>query len=145
MRRIALAFLMLISTFTVACAGGDSQDDCAFRAQDGTCAVVVSEAGDLECKLDDAALCHTMTAYLDTGEAALAGSSAAQINFVGGMSLVCEPDGTFMCTCCSVKAGCYPCPKKATGSLVLSDDVTFKPRLSSEFQLAKEASETKAP
>lgn len=121
MRHI-LACLCLISGFTFSCAGNDP-DSCAFRARDGSCAVVASSTGALECKLDDHALCETVTSFIESGKGAtpVASTSAALVNTgvgAGGSvrirppSLVCEPDGTFMCTCCSVGAGCYPCPTK---------------------------------
>ncbi|HKO53473.1 MAG TPA: hypothetical protein VJV79_37445 [Polyangiaceae bacterium] len=113
-----LTWLSLISAFTLSCAGSDP-DRCAFQAQDGSCAVTASSTGALECKLDDSALCSTVTAFVESRAGGAASSSSALIDTgatVGGLSQlrlsrVCEPDGTFMCTCCSVKAGCYPCPK----------------------------------
>lgn len=137
MRRLYLAMLTALCAFVISCTG-DVQGDCAFQADDGTCAVVVSGSGALECRLDDAALCATMTSFLETGdetgEETVASSTAALVNSGariggGGLSLVCEPDGTFMCHCCSVKAGCYPCPKK----------------VSRVFQLSSEASDTTGP
>lgn len=123
MRHFLLATVSLVSMFIISCAE-DSVDDCAFQTQDGSCAVVVSATGALECKLDDAALCETMTTFLDTGEESVRGTSAALIGTGGGggTSLYCEPDGTFMCTCCSVKAGCYPCPTKPKGSILRPGD-----------------------
>ena len=122
MRRI-LAYSCLITAFTVSCAGSDP-DRCAFASSDGSCAVTASSTGALECKLDDRALCETVTAFIENGNG-VASTSSALVNTgvgvgagVGGItqlrppSLICEPDGTFMCTCCSVKAGCYPCPTK---------------------------------
>lgn len=119
-----LAILTLWCALTISCTG-DVQDDCAFEAADGSCAVLVSSSsGALECKLDDAALCGTVTSFLESGEPAVAGDSAALVGQGtrvggGGLPVVCEPDGTFMCTCCSVKAGCYPCPKNLSGWLSL--------------------------
>jgi len=117
MRRI-LAGLMLFSAFISACASGD-RDSCAFQSQDGSCAVVASTTGALECKLDDHELCETVTAFVASGRESVASTSAALVNTGANVgiqlrppSLVCEPDGTFMCTCCSVSSGCYPCPKK---------------------------------
>lgn len=118
--RKMLICLSLVATFAVACAGGDP-DRCAFESRDGTCAVVASTTGALECKLDDEALCKTVTEYIANGKGAVASTSSAlintgaspgELNRLRPPSLVCEPDGTFMCTCCSVSSGCYPCPKK---------------------------------
>ena len=107
----------LVCLSIVACSA-EAPDDCAFEAQDGSCAVTVSSGGALACHLDDEALCNTVTTFLDDGQDAIGQTSAALVNTGAGPgpgpvlmpSLVCEPPGTFMCTCCSVKAGCYPCP-----------------------------------
>ena len=121
MRRI-LAISSLMAAFSLSCAGADP-DRCAFQSQDGSCAVTSSSTGAFECKLDDQALCETVTAYLQNGKG-VASTSAALVSTGVGVgnignitqlrppSLVCEPEGTFMCTCCSVGAGCYPCPAK---------------------------------
>jgi len=104
---------------TILACSAETPDDCAFEAQDGSCAVSVSSGGALECNLDDAALCNTLTTFLETDGEAIGQTSSALVNTGAGPgpigpvlmpSLVCEPPGTFMCTCCSVKAGCYPCP-----------------------------------
>ena len=119
MRNLSI-YLALICMFTISCAGADPER-CAFQSRDGSCAVTASSTGALECKLDDQALCETVTAFVQNGKGEVASTSSALIDTgvgVGGLSrmrppsLVCEPDGTFMCTCCSVGAGCYPCPKK---------------------------------
>jgi hypothetical protein len=112
----SLLWSSLVCVSFLACSA-DAPDDCAFEAQDGSCAVTVS-SGALECNLDDAALCDTLTTFLDAGREDIGQTSAALVNTGVGTgtgpvlmpSLVCEPPGTFMCTCCSVKAGCYPCP-----------------------------------
>lgn len=112
MRKV-LATWSLVSAFTVSCASS-APDDCAFRAQDGRCAVVASSTGALECRLEDADLCETVTAFVEHRQDDVVSSPLINSGRkMGGTSLVCEPDGTFMCTCCGVKTGCYPCPKKA--------------------------------
>lgn len=63
MRKV-LATWSLVSAFTVSCASS-APDDCAFRAQDGRCAVVASSTGALECRLEDADLCETVTAFVE--------------------------------------------------------------------------------
>lgn len=117
MKRSVLSWGLVCASI-VACSA-EAPDDCAFEAQDGSCAVTVSKGGALECNLDDVALCNTVTTFLDPGQEALGQTSAALVNTGAGPgpggpvlmpSLVCEPPGTFMCTCCSVKAGCSPCP-----------------------------------
>src|SRR5688500_11543013 len=104
MRRFFLTMLTLCCAFILSCAAS-APDDCAFQAQDGTCAIELSESGDLVCTLDDAALCKTMIAHVEGDEESLGSSSAALRGgggpIGGGTALVCEPDGTFMCTCCS--------------------------------------------
>ena len=113
MRNI-LALLSVVGAFTLSCAGSDP-DSCAFKAQDGSCAVTASSSGALECRLDDSALCQTVTAFVASRTQGDGVATSALINtgtIGGGTSLVCEPEGTFMCTCCGVKTGCYPCPKK---------------------------------
>ena len=112
MRKI-LALLSLVSAFTFSCASS-APDNCAFQARDGSCAVVASSTGALECRLDDNDLCKTVTAFVENRHEGVATSALIKTGgTIGGTSLVCEPDGTFMCTCCGVKTGCYPCPKKA--------------------------------
>jgi hypothetical protein len=110
-----LLLVTLVSASIIACGGGDaSDDDCAFRAQDGSCAVTLSSSGAYECQLEDAALCNTVTGFLENGTETIGQSTAALHSAGGGISpapsLICEPPGTFMCTCCSVSAGCYRCP-----------------------------------
>lgn len=131
MRQVLLSMLTLASAFIISC-GGSGADDCAFQAQDGSCAATVSTTGALVCELDDAALCDTMTAFIEGGEPSVASSSAALVSTgrrIGGgqLSVVCEPEGTFMCNCCSIQAGCYPCPKKVATSIFMSSRVSDSP------------------
>jgi hypothetical protein len=133
MQRVLLAILTAWCALIISCTG-DVQEGCAFEAEDGSCAVLASSSGALDCKLDDAALCGTVTSFLESGEAATVADTAALVSQStriggGGLAAVCEPDGTFMCHCCSVRAGCYPCPKKAAGSLIQSGDATHTTRL----------------
>ena len=56
------------------------------------------------CEHENTEMCDVVIKYLKTRE-------LRNIRG-GGLNEVCEPEGTFMCTCCDVHAGCYPCPTK---------------------------------
>jgi hypothetical protein len=60
------------------------------------------------CQHENTQICDVVTKYLQTREL----RNIQVTPELRGLNEVCEPDGTFMCTCCSVKAGCYPCPVK---------------------------------
>ena len=62
------------------------------------------------CESEDTKTCDVVINYLKTRELRNIQVTAEMRR--GGLNEVCEPDGTFMCTCCDVKAGCYPCPTK---------------------------------
>src|SRR6478752_7910779 len=78
MRNI-LASLSLVSAFCISCAGS-APDNCAFRAQDGSCAVTASSSGALECQLDDSALCQTVTAFVANRKQGEGVATSALIN-----------------------------------------------------------------
>ena len=60
------------------------------------------------CEHENTEICDVVIKYLKTREL----RNIRVTPEMRGLNEVCEPEGTFMCTCCDVKAGCYPCPTK---------------------------------
>jgi hypothetical protein len=102
-----LSILGLVGALAIAAFGAtalaaeNKTSVCAF--EDGTKKCVVG----FKCEHDNTELCDVVIQYLKTRK--LLDVRAATER---RLNEVCEPDGTFMCTCCDVKAGCYPCPTK---------------------------------
>jgi hypothetical protein len=103
-----LLILGLVGALAVAAFGAtalaveDKKSVCAF--EDGTTKKCVVG---FVCEHENTQMCDVVIQYLKTHK--LLDVRAATER---RLNEVCEPDGTFMCTCCDVKAGCYPCPKK---------------------------------
>lgn len=72
---------------------------CAFEnTETGDCVV------DLRCNDEDPELCNVVMQHVKTRQLGVPPELAAQ-------GRVCDNNPLF-CTCCDVKNGCYPCPKK---------------------------------
>ena len=97
----ALVFALVLGGMSAAFAQ-NAKSVCAFE-DSATKKCVVSFA----CQHENTQICDVVTQYLKTREL-----RNIQVTPEMRINEVCEPDGTFMCTCCSVKAGCYPCPTK---------------------------------
>ena len=97
----ALVSALVLGGMSVAFAQ-DKKSVCAFEdAATKKCVV------GLVCQHENSELCDVVVKYLKTREL-----RNIQVTPEMRVNEVCEPEGTFMCTCCSVKAGCYPCPVK---------------------------------
>lgn len=81
-----------------------SNDACAFEDSASEKCVV-----GFECKNEDAELCNVVIEYLTTRK--LLDTRLADQLALPGQARVCD-DSPILCTCCDVKSGCYPCPKK---------------------------------
>ena len=93
---VSIPFLALF----IACSStSPASKSCAFEDSE-TKKCVVAYA----CEPGQAEMCEEVVNYLKTRTHTLAAAPAKPTN------LVCD-NSTIMCTCCSVKAGCYPCPK----------------------------------
>jgi len=60
------------------------------------------------CQHENTEICDVVFKYIKTREL----RNIRVIPELGGLNEVCEPEGTFMRTCCDVKRGCYPYPTK---------------------------------
>jgi len=108
MTKVKLVFALvsaLVLGGTSVAFGQNQKSACAFK--DGaTNKCVVG----FVCEHENAEMCDVVIKYLKTRE--LRNIRVTSEMRGGGLNEVCEPDGTFMCTCCDVHAGCYPCPTK---------------------------------